>query len=104
MEALLTILGGIVGIGLLMLYSAFSWGFVFYKYYYWFILPVFTTMPHIAFVQAVGLMMFVGLFKTIDGTEMHIDGKKVEKKPAYVLAVILPWLVLGIAYFIKSFL
>lgn len=104
MEALLAILGGIVGIGLLFLYSSFSWGFVFFKYYYWFVLPVFATLPHIAFAQAVGLMIFVGLFKTIDSTEMHIDGKKVEKKPNWGIGIILPWLVLGIAYFIKSFL
>lgn len=41
----------ILGIGVLLalvfvgafIYDVFSWGFVFYKFWYWFVLPVFNT-------------------------------------------------------------
>lgn len=44
-------------------YHAFAWGFVFYKFYYWFVLPVFNNLPVINFHQAIGLAFFTTLFK-----------------------------------------
>jgi C4-dicarboxylate transporter len=68
------------------------------------VLPVFSTLPHIFLGQAVGLMMFVGLFKYVNHEESTLSGVKIEKKPMWVLAILYPWLVLGIAYFIKQFI
>jgi len=60
---------GLVGIVLLFalgfLYGAFTWGFVMFKFWTWFVLPVFTTLPNLTIIQCVGLMMFIGLFKAL---------------------------------------
>jgi hypothetical protein len=63
-EGLLLILGGIVLFALAILYGAFAWGFICWKFWYWFLLPVFPTLPEVTLVQCVGLMMFIGLFHT----------------------------------------
>jgi hypothetical protein len=64
LEAFLLIIGGLAVIALALLYGAFAWAFVMYKFWYWFLLPVFTTLPQVTLVQCVGLMMFIGLFNT----------------------------------------
>ncbi len=61
-EGLLMVLGGIALIALALLYHAFAWGIVCWKFWYWFLLPVFPTLPEVTLIQCVGLMMFVGLF------------------------------------------
>jgi hypothetical protein len=50
-------------IAALLLYNSFSWGLVVYKFWYWFTLPVFVELPEITYLQAVGLMFFIGLFQ-----------------------------------------
>ena len=49
-----------------LLYSTVSWGLVMWKFWYWFLLPVFPALPQINFVQAVGLICFLSLFKTVE--------------------------------------
>src|SRR6478736_6628694 len=63
MEVLLTIIAIVAIIAFFVLYSAFAWGYVLFKFWYWFLLPVFPNVPHIYFLQAVGLMFVIGLFK-----------------------------------------
>jgi hypothetical protein len=45
------------------LYDTLCWGLVMYKFWDWFLLPVFPELPALSFVQALGLMFVVGLFK-----------------------------------------
>lgn len=45
------------------LYDTLCWGLVMYKFWEWFLLPVFPELPTLSFVYAVGLMFVVGLFK-----------------------------------------
>jgi len=40
-----------------------AWGWVLFKFWGWFVLPVFVTLPALTFVQALGLMFVIGLFK-----------------------------------------
>lgn len=63
MEALLFLLGGVVLLVLAFIWSIFSWGYVCWKFWYWFVIPVFPTLPHISWLQAAGLMFFISLFK-----------------------------------------
>ena len=77
----------------MIIYTSMSWGYVCFKFWYWFILPVFPTMPHIAFWQAVGLFLFMGLFKN-HGT---YHGEKKEGNETAV-GLLTPWLVLLIGY------
>ena len=45
------------------LYDTLCWGLVMYKFWDWFLLPVFPELPALSFVYAIGLMFVVGLFK-----------------------------------------
>lgn len=93
----------IIFISLVVFYQAFSWGYVLFKFWFWFLLPVFVTLPSITFYQAVGLMLFIGLFKN------HVTTKKIKKEymdqenktSDQVIPFLLPWLVLGIGYLVK---
>lgn len=89
----------IILIGVLVIittYSAFSWGFVFYKFYYWFLLTVFTTLPHINYYEAVGLMLFVGLFKN------HFSKENKEDEVNWGLFLCYPWISLILGWFILN--
>lgn len=101
MEAFLLILGGIAAFAGILIYSSFAWGFVCMKFYYWFILPVFTDLPRIDFYQAVGLFIFFGLFRITTHQKKYIDGKEITEKTDWIMGVVAPWVVLGAAYFIK---
>jgi len=73
MEALLFLLGGIVLLALAFVWSVFSWGYVCWKFWYWFVLPVFPALPHITWLQAAGLIFFISLFKVSPSQLMKED-------------------------------
>ena len=92
---MLEIIIGILGfIGLIicaLAYDALVWGLAGYKFWYWFLLPVFTTLPQILFWQAVGLMFFISLFKSQGQTikkEYRDDSAQIG------IALLLPWVTL----------
>lgn len=103
-QAGLILLGTLAGIAILLIYSAFAWGFVLYKLYGWFLMPVFTTLPVITFTQAVGIMLFLRLFKSTDSKEKKIGDQKIKSETNWGLALSAPWIVLAITAFIKLFL
>ena len=104
MESLLLFLGGLAGICLLILYSSFSRGWVLYKFYYWFALPVFDTLPRIGFLEAVGLMFLVNLTHNSSSDEKYLGDRKIESKTNWIAEVIKPWIVLVIGWFVHLFL
>lgn len=91
-------------VGGALLYSSFAWGFVFFKLFSWFVLPVFSTLPAVTFHQSVGLMFFVGLFKSSEASDLYLNDTKIEKKPNLWITLALPWLLLGVAFFVKLFI
>lgn len=80
-----------------IVYSSLSWGFVFYKFYSWFVLSVFTTLPEINFWAAVGLMFFVGLFHG-----NHIAPKETDNSSAIGTLFFGPWITLAIGWLIGT--
>jgi len=54
----------IIFIGVFFIYNTLLWGWVLYNFWNWFVLPVFTTLPEVTFIQALGLMFVIGLFKS----------------------------------------
>ncbi len=102
-EALVTIFGATVGIIILVIlascYGAFSWGLIFWKFWYWFLLPVFPQVPEITFLQAVGLMFVVDLFK--NQVHQQIKAEYKDDKSTGLLSLIYPWLTLGIGWLFK---
>jgi hypothetical protein len=92
-------------IGLIILgviYSVISWGLVLYKFWYWFIQPVFTTLPTINFMEAVGLMMFINLFRNQNQQVVHKVFR--DDYSQFKLTIISPWLMLFVGWFVKVFI
>lgn len=77
------------------LYDAFAWGFVTYKFWYWFILPVFPDLPHVTFWQAVGIALFIGLFK--NASQPTVKKEYRDESSVHVMWSA-PWIVLLIGW------
>lgn len=88
----------------ILIYSSFSWGFVLFKFWHWFMMPVFFTLPSISLYQAVGILLFISIFKNkvpqIPIKDEFIDSKK--KTNNIVIQAIAPWMVLLMGILMKS--
>ncbi len=84
----------------LVLYGSFSWGFVLYKFWYWFILPVFPTLPEITFWHAMGLFLFIGFFRIGDG--QVIKDKYKDGAGTIFGNLLSPWVLLLVGHIINS--
>lgn len=95
MEALLVLLGGLALVAVTSLYFTLSWAYVCFKFWYWFILPVFTDLPHCTFIQCIGLMFFIGLFK------QHTMKENKDDEVNWPGVILLPWisLLIGAAFY-----
>ena len=87
----------VVVVGLLV-YSTVSWGVVLFKFWGWFVLPVFVTLPTLTFVQALGLMFVIGLFHNQLATHEIKDEYKKNKNGQSLQFIIAPWITLLIGY------
>lgn len=101
MEMLILVLGAIVAIvGLILVltvYSSFSWGFVLYKFWYWFLLPVFPNLTHVSFWHCVGLTFFIGLFKN-NNTASYLKDESKKTQDA-IMPFVYPWIIVLVGYF-----
>lgn len=107
MEILIGILAGLffgsLFIAALVLYGTFSWGYVTYLFYAWFLLPVFPGLPHLTFMKACGLMFFIGLFKTYDPDAPKKEYKNdTARVTATITGLAMPWLTLLIGWAFKA--
>ena len=96
----LTIIGIVFLIFGLMVYDAFSWGFVCFKFWYWFILPIFVTLPVLSLYSCIGLMFFISLFKN-----HNLISPKQENEDKYTnltVNLLSPWLILFSGWLIKT--
>lgn len=78
----------VVIIGIAFVYSTLAWGLVLHKFWGWFVLPVFTDLPEITFVQALGLMFVIHLFKGVMHQSIKKEYRDVNAEYALLLA---PW-------------
>lgn len=104
MPQLLLALGAVALIAIAILYESFSFGFLLYKFWYWFIIPSFPQVPHITFYHAVGLVLVIGLFKTHDYSTREINGNEIKVKPDYIQLLIAPWVILIVGWFVHLFI
>jgi len=79
-----------------LIYTTLSWGLVVFKFWGWFLLPVFPAAPEITFIQAVGLMFLIGLTHQMDTQVVKKEYK--DEFTAGVGAIIAPWLTLVIGW------
>lgn len=76
------------------LYGLFVGGLVVLKFYEWFAEPVFLTLPHITYFQAIGLSSFLYLFNQLKSTDFYEVKKKQEDDLVKYSKYILPWIIL----------
>lgn len=90
---------------LLILYFGFSWGFILYKYWYWFLLEVFPELPQITFLSAVGLKMFMSMFHNKTSKRSFKEGFYSQSKTDFVIeALVTPWVALFAGWIIYEFI
>lgn len=79
-------------------YQCLVLGLVMYKFWYWFVLPVFVNWVHISYGQAVGLSFMTVLFRNFDTTDKSLGDVKIEAKRNVQLDIVIPWFVLLIGW------
>lgn len=89
-------------LGIAILYGSVSWGLVMYKFWSWFLLPVFPTLPNITFNQAIGLAIFVGLFHNVQSLTIKKEYK--DETHERLVIIIAPWITLAFGWVIHLFI
>jgi hypothetical protein len=93
----------VVAIGIaaaLIIYSAFSWGYVTFTFYNWFILPTFTALPIISVIEFVGIQFFITSLIRHSGTSIK---KEYQDQGMYWFWMIGgPWVSLFLVWMIKG--
>src|SRR5258706_14116582 len=101
MEYLFGLLVALSFVALVVLYDSMSCGFVLFKFYGWFVLPVVYFAPHITYWQAIGLMFVIALFKNHSIPELNEEHYKYVKAQRILGALLNPWMTLVIGWFVK---
>lgn len=86
-----------------IIYATFSWGVTLFYFWYWFLLPVFPDLPQITFLHAVGLMLFIYLFKN-KNLDLPIKDeylKLEEKKNIKIVSYLGPWITLLMGWLVQ---
>lgn len=78
------------------IYAALAGGFVFLKFYSWFILSTFKVLPTITYPQSIGLVIFI----TCMLKPMASKPKDKDEFEYHLEIVLIPWLVLGLGYLV----
>lgn len=74
-----------------LIYNALCWGLVMYNFWQWFILPVFPALPEVNYIHAIGLMVFISLFKETSGIKNYTEKEMTQQ---VIILIIMPWVVL----------
>lgn len=95
------LIGLIFAVGLFIIltaYSYMSWGYVAFKFWYWFLVPIFPQVPPITYWMAVGLTFFLMLFKNHNSETIIKDEYKDKSSSTVVMSLLTPWLTLLMGY------
>lgn len=99
MEIILLIVGTLLVIAGAFIYGAFAWGWVFWKFWHWFLLPVFPILPEVTLIQSVGLAAFLSLFK--NHTNQVIKKDFIDSNATNILQFLAPPSLLLVGWLIK---
>lgn len=92
MEALLLLLGVLVLVPMIVLYSSFSWGYVATIFWGWFILPLFPDLHSFTWIQFAGMMCLVNCFT--NHKTFKIKKEFEDKTQTWSSIILAPWLTL----------
>jgi hypothetical protein len=79
-------------------YSIFSWGYVSFQFYDWFVLKYYPNLPHFTIYQFIGFSFLISTFIRYTGNSDIKDEYKEKKGTRYVIAILNPWLTLLLGY------
>lgn len=80
------------------LHGIFVGGLLVFKYYFWFLLPVFGGLPQISYWQAIGLSAFLYLFQQVRAMDLGLQEDMNKKDVVKYGGFLIPWLVLGLGW------
>jgi hypothetical protein len=99
MEELIALLLIIGAIGLFIIYSSLSWGFVSFKFYGWFILSSIPTLPESNVIQFMGIFLFLNCLIR-GGSSAQIKDEYKDNLGTISTALISPWVTFIIGWLI----
>ncbi len=102
MEVILTLIGFIVLLPVLVIYGTWAKGYVLYKFWGWFVLPIFPQIPHIPLIGAMGIVLVVTAFKSSSSSVNIKDEFKESKTQQLAVALISPWMTLLCGWMIHA--
>lgn len=102
MKYILKSLLWIIIVALALSYFLLTIGLVLFKFYYWFALPVFTNLPHITYLQCVGLVVFLGVLKGNYTSELKEEYYKYTAKEKLAGLLVAPWIGLFVGWIIHN--
>jgi hypothetical protein len=95
------ILAILFGVCVLLIYGCFSWGFVAWKFYGWFIVTAIPNAPDFTVTQFIGFSFF--LYVILPKVSVDIKSEYKEDATTRIIgAVIAPWIVLIIGALMNS--
>ena len=90
-------LGVITLLPLLLIYGTFTKAFLYLKFYGWFILPLFTTLPVFTFWEWLAISLFISLFSAGQiGTS--IKKEYTDQTTVWFKIIAGPWLILLVGW------
>lgn len=88
-----------------IIYGAFSYGFILHKTYYWFIFPYYENLPSFTILNAIGINLFINvLISHNNGKELKDEYYKESTLTYNVMEILKPWIMLLTCYVIKLIL
>lgn len=104
MEILAVIFLLVFGLTGILIYSTFTWGLVCFKFWSWFVVPIFISawpeIPVLTFLEACGLMFFISLFRNPGGNNIKKEYR--DEGTNWGNLLITPWLVLLVGWAFKA--
>jgi hypothetical protein len=102
MKTLITVLVAIPVTIALLIYHVFSWGFVGYNFYNWFILSQIEGAPALSMLQISGVYLFLAAITHRD-REVFVDEVK-DTTTTAIHSIINPWMMLVFGWLVEFFL
>ena len=86
----------------LLFYSTFSWGYVSYMFYGWFIHPIFPTLPDFTYIQFAGFLLFLHVLLP---KHTHVVKQEYrDQENEWIVILLTPWLSLFFGWLFRVFI
>lgn len=93
----------LTGTLLLFAYLLLTVSFVFYKFWYWFINPLFDTI-NLTYIQCIGLIMTISFLQLKVVKDLKDEFYKDSIKDVYAVKIVTPWVYLLLGYIVYLFI